>query len=85
MSEPDANGWMPIEGAPIDGTIIDLWAKRKGTLDAYERVSDCFWGDIVDWWGLDRQDWIGLYQHQHRSYENPTHWRPLPFPPLAGA
>jgi hypothetical protein len=75
--------WQPIETAPIDGTVVDLWAKRKGTLDTYERVADCFWGNVTDWWGHERQDWIGLYQHQHRSYENPTHWMPLPEPPTA--
>lgn len=81
MSTPDINGWMPIETAPKDGTTVDLWAKVRNR-DESARVADCSWGSMVDWHGEERDDWFGLYVGMHLSYENPTHWRPLPKPPV---
>lgn len=32
------NGWQPIETAPKDGTVVDLWNKN-----ADRRVCNCLW------------------------------------------
>jgi len=72
-------GWQPIATAPKDGTHIDLWAKAwSPAFDKffYQRFPDCVWmaGDSMCnrapyWLNLDK-DWC------------PTHWQPLPSPPL---
>jgi hypothetical protein len=33
---PSNNGWLPIESAPKDGSIVDLWAEGM-------RFADCRW------------------------------------------
>lgn len=68
--------WKPIETAPKDGTIVDLWT-RIG-----ERWTDCHWNvDKGDWlrWGLD--SWGG--NGWQRIVDPLTHWMPLPPPPTA--
>lgn len=81
MIDPDANGWLPIETAPKDGTKIDLWARLEGT-DIFERVTDCSWQEMADWTGAEYMGWDGLWIHRHRVFTGPTHWRPLPEPPV---
>ena len=75
-------GWRPIESAPRDGTKVDLWginhlhyAKRG------ERIANIAWGPVMDWMGHERDDW----RHGQGESFQPTHWRPLPAPPAAGA
>lgn len=71
------NAWQPIETAPRDGTIIDIWANG-------ERITDCKWisddfycfedhGDYESYW-----DWFKVSEW----HGNPTHWMPVPAPPL---
>lgn len=72
------NGWQPIESAPKDGEIIDLWEDGG-------RYPECWWS---------AQQWIsyvtgtsGKKKEDHSYYviENPTHWQPLPAsPPCVG-
>ena len=33
--------WQPIETAPKDGTVVDLWVRGRG------RVTDCVWGEAI--------------------------------------
>ncbi len=71
-----AREWLPIESAPRDGTVIDLWA--KGYL--YE-------GDLYDFGRSTGFQW----NKQRRRFENLggdvlrasdcSHWMPLPEPP----
>jgi hypothetical protein len=62
--------WQPIEGAPKDGTKVDLWAE--------ERVVDAKWLNS-DWffWCVYGKEWLRVLPF----YANPTHWMPLPEPP----
>ena len=66
--------WRPIETAPMDGTIIDLWSQSG-------RQADCKWDTSWTFWGMggfDTMDWVGIPE-----WEKPTHWMPLPDPPAA--
>ena len=65
--------WRPIETAPKDGTVVDLWSCC--------RLTDCRWesspyaGDIS--WGWTNQS-LG-------RITSATHWMPLPAPPVIHA
>ncbi|MDI6653733.1 hypothetical protein QMA67_12405 [Gluconobacter japonicus] len=45
-TKPD--GWQPIEGAPKDGTMVDLWVRPIGSGKA-RRVIDAWWTDRTGW------------------------------------
>lgn len=66
--------WQPIETAPLDGELVDLWVGR--------RLADCFWDSDED---LPR--WRQLYAENSCSsfavMEEPTHWMPCPAAPGA--
>jgi len=72
--------WRPIETAPKDGTVVDVWL---GDADEIERAFYCTGGTrrSPGWW------W---YQGKWRpnggltvflTLVQPTHWQPLPAPP----
>ena len=62
-------GWRPIETAPKDGTMIDLWFAG----DAWNwRMPGFVWRPGVNFWHNEIT---------HQSYNDGpgvTHWRPLP-------
>lgn len=66
MSAPDANGWMPIETAPKDGADVLGWSR---TFRCPQTVS------------FDRK-WGAWSSIPGRYGCNPTHWQPLPKPPV---
>lgn len=72
-------GWQPIETAPRDGTVIDLW-------DGSSRWTDMSWIDSSPRdpngaWARDRSDWGNAFE-----WLTPTHWMPRPAAPaLTGA
>jgi hypothetical protein len=61
--------WQPIETAPMDGTIVDLWlvANKQGY-----RYANC-------WWCPDRKTWANAIGDFEESCA--TYWMPLPEPP----
>jgi hypothetical protein len=63
--------WQPIETAPRDGTMIDVWAWPG------ERIPDVSWREEWGQWLHD--DGNGLLSCV------PTHWMPLPAPPEQSA
>lgn len=76
--------WEPIETAPKDGTSVDLWAqgqrwanKRWGRHDPF---SDAPFGP---------EHWIAVTAPRGEPigfrYIEPTHWMPLPSPPVGAA
>lgn len=81
------NEWQPIEAAPKDGTFILLAGGATSEDDYMERgvktdrpvvaFYDSGDGDVDGgyWWMCF---WDGEWR---TSYENPTHWMPLPEPP----
>lgn len=69
--------WQPIESAPKDGTVIDLWCRAPGLSAGPARVPDCWYSD-GRWWRYDNEH--GDDQCRSRVH-NATHWMPLPAPP----
>jgi len=75
----EGDGWLPIESAPKDGTVIDLWS------DEYGRLTDCYWGSPMAYEGGET-GWV--HAHSNEWAESPdefVHWRPLPSAPSEGA
>lgn len=76
--------WQPIETAPKDGTMIDLWSNGR-------RVTDSFWGKPdhscgemgeycdSDWHGAG-PGWVDTMFGEFLE-EKPTHWMPRPKAP----
>lgn len=81
----DSIGWQPIDTAPKDGTVIDLWAGERitdaawrcpeGIYDTEECRTWCA-SDLFDWRYGGSPEWeispIGKV---------PTHWMPVPADP----
>jgi hypothetical protein len=82
-----SDGWRPIETAPRDGTIIDLWSADEFG----GRIPDCYWGFPEhtcgeaghhcdsDWHSLS-EGWVHS-TFNVRLDDSITHWMPLPAPP----
>ena len=58
--------WQPIETAPKDGTIIDLWYPSEP-----QRVTNCRWYKKNKFWGTERTPTADYIESRE---ENPTHW-----------
>lgn len=83
-----SQGWQPIETAPKDGTVIDLWHEEFG------READCYWGlphhccgemgslCDSDWHSLE-PGWVGTFNEIMSPANAYTHWMPLPPAPDA--
>lgn len=79
MSAPDANGWMPIESAPKDGALVDLWIAPRDEFTGADliscRVANAFY---------EHGRWCHTASRiDLRVWHNPTHWQPLPGAPVA--
>lgn len=70
-AERDAARWQPIETAPRDGTLIDLWAG--------ERIANCAWNVPSKCWA--ERVGAGFGGKHWAVVNNPTHWMPLPAAP----
>jgi len=69
--ENSTTGWQPIETAPRDGAFVLAFGEHNGAL------ADCSIA-IIQWW-----DDAGGWFSDGREYTfSPTHWMPLPEPPL---
>lgn len=64
--------WLPIETAPKDGTLVDLWASDK-------QWPDCSWTGMY-WFSPDIYD-CGAEMELHGHF--PKYWMPLPKPPTS--
>ena len=62
--------WQPIETAPKDGTLIDVWDSHHNC-----RITDVFWSRYKNHWDI-------MVGSQYNVYINIfTHWMSLPKPP----
>lgn len=82
-AEADANGWMPIESAPKDGTRF--WGCVKD--DAIAMFWHPAFGEFVS--SFRRMEMAPGYTIDGQPYKDhspvthaPTGWRPLPKPPV---
>lgn len=68
--------WQPIETAPKDGGDVLLFWPLDG-LDhaAFSRIK-------IGWWSERQSDWIWQDRAVRTYSEPPTHWQPLPAPPV---
>ena len=77
-SQPVADGWLPIESAPKDGTEFigwdGKWPFRCSAGKKYELYPHMDGGPTY------RDVWDGHY-YDSLTIEHPTHWRPLPASP----
>jgi hypothetical protein len=69
----EASGWQPIETAPKDGRLVDLWFLDDG---ADGRSTDCYFKD--GHWHWEGQRIVHLPSGNPAT---PTHWMPIPKPP----
>lgn len=76
----ETGGWLPIETAPKDGTRIILRCPNIGAVEG--------WWDCVDGGGFEEGPPIFWWTTENDliifgdgSYDDPTHWMPLPPPP----
>lgn len=79
MSTPDANGWLPIEIAPKNGTMILIYSPDRCGNCPKESVGigAAYWHRQEFWCNGRLAN--GSYTWAHHE---PTHWRPLPKPPV---
>jgi len=79
--------WQPIETAPKDDSLIDIWVSGPGS----RRVPNCRWGkpSKANWgdrYGCDQvlpYQWITVDGCAlDRRNGKATHWMPLPEPPI---
>lgn len=64
--------WQPIETAPKDGSIVDLWVTEPSLPGGY-RATDAWWDGRFDIWRTMHGEPV----------DRATHWRELPEPPTA--
>ena len=78
ISEP--SGWMPIETAPKDGTLIVLGSRNGVWIGKYLPLYGSGYRPDNPWSSM-------LLNHDHMAerYTWPTHWMPLPPPPTTPA
>lgn len=77
--------WQPIDTAPKDGTVVDVWSDGQRYADARFDVPgdpDCEPdGSVAPTWV--HLDWHTTYDvwEYFEIVPQPTHWMPLPEPP----
>ena len=65
--------WQPIETAPKDGTMVDLWVTAFHGKNC--RLTDMWWSESTGWRGGRRSEF------NEAMAKRATYWMPLPPPP----
>lgn len=68
----DKHGWLPIETAPKDGTVVDLWC-------VHPQHPACMSRDML----FEREKWRSdRWGDELNPGWEATHWHPMPAPPV---
>jgi hypothetical protein len=69
--------WQPIETAPRGGTAVLLYVPEYAGHKDNPYVLNCYWGGAAEWMlsGI-------VSVEECRLRGEPTHWAPLPEPPV---
>ena len=78
--------WLPIESAPQDGTVVDLWCVRyelkspryPNVVETGSRVANCYWRSDVNGWHAKLPG--TKEQHIVEIGSRAVYWMPLPEP-----
>lgn len=63
--------WKPIDGAPVDGTAIDLWCPNMGD------PVDCRYPGVA--WSERKKCWVDYLTDDPLEFLiQPTHWAAIP-------
>jgi hypothetical protein len=82
----DKPQWQPIETAPKDGTQILSYHNREilysnGERKKFEWIQIVRWAEVMQWDNPeDEYDWLTGSNFDEPT--DPTHWMPLPKPPI---
>lgn len=84
------NGWQPISTAPKDGTPILIWEPGPHAFGNRERHNEYDErGKVISFAEYDDVRWAigywrptGSWGNRNAARVNPTHWMPLPAPPV---
>ena len=71
--------WRPIETAPRDGTQVILCGDYSTDL-TIARWDGKHWRCVAD--GYDAVEYMSDFGTEYRTFEVPSHWLPLPPPPV---
>jgi hypothetical protein len=82
------SGWLPIETAPKDGTLIDVWIAGEFS----NRWAGVYWGfphhscgEMGDYcdsdWHYEKEGWVNDFNMTIQ--DEITHWMPIPASPTA--
>ena len=69
--------WMPIDKAPKDGTVVDLWL-HDGDISCGSRLVDCFFSKKENNWMCIGN---GSEERADAYFEIISHFMALPEPP----
>lgn len=86
--ESSMTDWQPMETAPKDGTLVDLWCDGERVPNCSYQHSSYPFGGEKDWGWFREHDefsWYHVWLDRWIADEfnrPPTHWMPLPYAPL---
>lgn len=66
--------WQPMETAPKDETLVDLWLDGR-------RIVDRYWSRLHSSWA--GTEWRGRHTVTVIHYDEPAYWMPAPAPPVS--
>ena len=73
LEAADAAAWQPIETAPKDGTdiLVSMWEDHQLVVVSFDETQP-----------KSKFPWLGVPDGPGYAASAPTHWRPLPEPPV---
>ena len=82
-----SNGWQPIETAPKDGTLMDIWAYRERIPDARFCIPHSYYNSATGKYATRPATFCSMEivdidgERGWDPIQAATHWMPRPAPP----